>query len=598
MHLLDYSMILIYMLAVLAIGFYFSRNENSSEEYLLGGRNMPFIAIGLSCMMSLLSSISIVMTPGEIYRHGLTLYSFSLLNIIFAIPAYLLFVRFYFKLKSFTPYDYLEHRYDRLVRTVIAATILYTKTLYLGLVLFTTSKIFQGAYGWDAWQTILLVGIIGSVYTIMGGMKAVVWSDVMQFVVLAGGFVIVVVILCVNIDGGAWGAITYAFENGRGVPQFANPEFYKVTPYIRLTFWLLFANVIWGPIGDACSNQILIQRLLSTKNWKEGFKAQIVSSLSAIPFLLVLQFVGLALFTFYSQNPDPGLKDADGIFFHFVANNLPSPLPGIFMAAMLAAIMSTLDSGMNSMATIWLKEIHQKYLNKNMDGATEVKVSRWATLIVGVIAISLALLLDGSAKWLGQSAVEVGTLFGALITITTAAFLFAIFSKRANSTMIWVLNFIGIGQTVVAKFWYASSRFDMLNWKAGQALGWAGRLPWYYVVIPLGIGMLIISFWLMMKEYRKHKIMIALLMLGSVFMGAFLGMLLWFAFSNIYITDMPLARSFAFTLPIPINIAVGLIILRFCPVQPKEKWQGLTIWTINDEILLKDENMIKESQQK
>jgi len=141
-HFLDYAVIVIYMLAVLGIGFYFSRNEKNSEDYLLGGRNMPYVAIGLSCVMSLLSSISIVMVPGEIFSNGLALFFLAPFGLILTIPFYLIFTRFYFKLGSFTPYEYLEYRYDKKVRTLIAVIGLYTRISYLGMVLFTTSKIF------------------------------------------------------------------------------------------------------------------------------------------------------------------------------------------------------------------------------------------------------------------------------------------------------------------------------------------------------------------------------------------------------------------------------------------------------------------------
>jgi Na+/proline symporter len=328
MHYIDYAVIAAYMLAVVGIGFYFSRNEKSSEDYLLGGRNMPYLAIGLSCMMSLTSSISIVMIPGEIFRNGLTLFIGGFLSILLIIPCFLVFTRFYFKLGSFTPYEYLEFRYDRNVRTLVACTSLYLRISYLGMVLYTTSKIFEGAYGWEYWQTILLVGIIGIAYTVMGGMKAVVWTDVLQFFVLALGFIVIVAVLCGNIEGGAWGAVSYAFEHGRGVPQFSTADFYKVSPYVRLTFWMLLLGIITSVISDATTDQITIQRLLSTKDWKAGLKSQVTNALTGLPFSLALWFVGLALFTYYTQHPDPGLKDADGALFRFISTKLPSPMGG------------------------------------------------------------------------------------------------------------------------------------------------------------------------------------------------------------------------------------------------------------------------------
>ena len=589
MHFLDYSVMIIYMLAVLGIGIYFSRNENNSDDFLLGGRSMPYLAIGLSCMMSLLSSVSIVVVPGEIFKNGLTLFSLSgTLGLFLAIPCFLLFMRFYFKLGSFTPYEYLEYRYSKSVRAIIAISSLYTRTLYLGMVLYTTSKIFEGAYGWPAWLTILMVGIIGAAYTVMGGMKAVVWSDVMQFFVLCGGFIVVIVVLCMKIDGGPWGAITYAIGHGRGMPQYSNIDFYKLSPYIRLTFWLLLYNAIIGPLTTACSDQIVIQRFLSTKNWKEGLKSQVVATFTAFPFILILWFVGLAIFTFYSQNPDSSVKSADGIFFHFIANNLPSPMPGVFMAAMLAAIMSTLDSGMNSMATIWLKEVHQKYINKNMDSLQEVKVSRWATLFVGVIAVILGLLLDSSGKWLAQSAAEIGVIFTVLGAIILPAFLFAILSSRASTGLIWLLTAYSVGDTVAAKTWYALSRATKQAWKTGDGLSWAGPINIWYALVPLIIGFVILALWYLLKKQKKQILNWTLLLLAALFFGITQGMALWVIYSNTAITIEPLARSFAFDLPC--TLIAGFIALRFSPIQAREKYQGLTLSTINEPIIKKLES--------
>lgn len=589
MYFLDYSVMIIYMLAVLGIGAYFSRNEKDSSDFLLGGRNMPYLAIGLSCMMSLLSSVSIVVTPGEIFNHGLTLFSLSsTLGLFLAIPCFLLFIRFYFKLGSFTPYEYLEYRYNKSIRALIAVSSLYTRILYLGMVLYTTSKIFEGAYGWSAWVTILLVGIIGTAYTVMGGMKAVVWTDVMQFFVLAGGFIVVIVFLCLKIDGGAWKAVTYALEHGHGMPQYTTVDFYKISPYIRLSFWILLYNAIIAPLTTACSDQILIQRFLSTKNWKEGFKSQIVATCSAFPFILILWFVGLALFTFYNQNPNADITNADGIFFRFIAENLPSPMPGVFMAAMLAAIMSTLDSGMNSMATVWLKEIHQKYINKTMNSTDEVKISRWATMMVGIVAVILGLLLDSSGKWLTQSAVEIGVIFALIGTIILPVFLFAVLSPRANASLIWLLMAFSVGDSITAKVWYALSRSTTQAWSAGKPLSWAGPLNFGYVAAFLLTGLAGLALWYLLRKRRKKVLNWILLILISLSAGITLRLLIWAVYSNLQITDKPMALSFAFDLPL--TLIAGLIALRFCPKQPRENYQGLTLGTINEPIIKKLES--------
>ncbi len=585
---LDYAVMSIYLIAVVVIGIYFSRDEKNSSDYLLGGRKMPVMAIGISVMMSLLSSISIVAVPGEIFNHGLTLYTFNLLLPIMAIPAFLIFIRFYFKLNSFTPYEYLEKRYNSKVRVVVAASALYSRFLYLGTILFATSKMFEGAFQWPAEVTILLVGIIGVTYTVLGGMKAVVWSDVMQFFVLAVGVVIILTILCLRIDGGAVGAVTYAFEHGRNLDYMKRADFYYYSPYVRFSFWILLWNAIYGPLTMAASDQVVVQRMLSVKTWKHALKAQILSSAITIPTSLMLFFIGLAVFTFYGQNPDPaiGPRNGDIAFFSFIRNYMPSPLLGLFMAGMLAAIMSSLDSSLNSAAALWLKEFHQKYINKKLTDANEVKISRIATLIFGIAAILFGLLMGGSSKILSQSVVEVTTIFYLFAVATMPAFLFAVFSRRANSTLVWLLTAYGFGSAWADKIWYALSTYSKNNWKAGEAFGWAGPLEASYLFFSLCIALTLVVIWFVVRRTKGWGFGMGLA--AALGMGFFQNILVWYAYSNTLITDVPLARSFAFSLPI--SLFFGVIALFFCKIPSREKYFGLTLATVNEEMLVEGEN--------
>ena len=582
---IDYIIIAVYMAVVIGVGFLFTSKNETTENYLLGGRNMPVFAIGLSCMMSLLSSISIVVVPGEIYNNGATLYLFSLLTLALQIPAYLLFTRFYFKLGSFTPYEYLEYRYNSSVRALIAVSAFYSRVLYLGMVLYTTSKIFEGAYGWDAWFTIVFVGVIGVFYTVLGGMKAVVWTDVIQFFVLFFGLGFTVVVLCLNIEGGALGAITYSFKTGHGVPQLFEPDFYKITPYVRLLFFLMLWNALTGPLSGACSDQINIQRLLATKDWQSGFRAQIISTLLGILSTLVLLFIGFAIYSYYSQHLDPIVTRSGGdiAFFRFVSTKLPTPMPGIFMAAMLAAIMSTLDSGINSMATVWLKEFHVKFINRHLTPAQEVTVSRLATFWVGAFSIVLAMGIQFSGKWLQQSVAEVGTIFGILGAATVPAFLLAVLTKRANTALVWGYTFFSFGEIIAKNSWYVFSRTAEQAWYRDPTLafGWAGKLSAVYLIVPLMAGFVMCAPWLL-KELRQSRWVKLLALLGLVWFGAALPIAQWYIFSNYYVVDVPLSRSFAFGLPL--SFIGAFIVVWFCPVQPDKKWRGLTLSTINEKI--------------
>ena len=191
-----------------------------------------------------------------------------------------------------------------------------------------------------------------------------------------------------------------------------------------------------------------------------------------------------AIYTYYRQNPDPALGpgSGDAAFFHFVSTQLPSPVPGLFMAAMLAAIMSTLSSGMNSMAAVWLKEIHQKFINRNLAPSAEVTVSKYATLLIGVFAVGLALALELSGQWLTQSVSEVGTIFYLIGAAILPAFLFAVLSSRANAKLIWGYTAFAFGEGVAMNLWYALSRSSEQAWRLDPAagFGWAGKLDFCY----------------------------------------------------------------------------------------------------------------------
>ena len=547
---------------------------------------MPAWAIGIACMMSLFSSISIVQVPGEIFNHGMTYFVTALITPVISIPCYMLFAKFYFRLNSFTPYEYLEYRYDKTVRGVVALASFYTKVIYIGMVLYTSAKIFEGAFHWPAWFSILLVAFVGISCCFIGGSKAVVWTDVFQAIITFGGLLIVCGILCWKIKGGLIGAVSVALKDGHGMPQFGEAEFYTLSPYVRLLFWTLAYGTVANCLTNACSNQIAIQRYLSCKNWKEGLKSQLISILSGLGFTFLLFFIGLALYTYYKQNPDPqiGVRGGDLALFHFVRSYLPSPLTGLFIAAMLAAIMSTVSGATNAMAGVYMKEFHAKFFNKNMDGKKEFSILRRATVIIGIFSVLLALALDFAGSWLKQSVTEVGAIFNLLGAIILPAFLCAVLSRRANAALVWATTFFSIGENVALNVWYALSRSDAQAWQEDPTLGfgWAGRLDFVYVWPFFLLTALLLFPWFI-KKIRSQMWVKGMAVLGITVLGAAVGMVLWYGFSQYFIKMTPLARSFSFGLPIPLLAALGA--LKFCPVQPREKWQGLTLDTIEQEIL-------------
>lgn len=564
---INYLTIIIYMGAIVGMGYWFSRRENTSDEYLLGGRKIPWWAVGISYYMSLASTISLVMVPGEIYNNGLSLFVLSILFPITVLLGFFLCVRFFFKLKSFTPFEYLERRYDSRVRLVVSLIYFWIRIAYISMVLFASAKVFEGAAGWSVWMTIPLVAIIGIVYTVLGGIRAVIWTDVFQFVALFGGLAVAIIICTSLVDGGVMGVLSYSFEHGRGPERFAEADFYHFDPYIRLCFWFILLSTIMDSIFYPCADQITIQRLLSTGSYKEAKKAAYMNSFLEIPLTLMLWFVGLAIFTYYSQNVDPRVTSGDGALFTFISTKMPTPLPGLMLAAMLAAAMSTLDSGMNSLSTVVLKDFYLKYLNPSATEEKQVKLARILTIAIGAFAIVVALSIAGVASNLGETVAEAFAIWGSFQVLLAPAFFITVTSRKITSFGIWLGLFTGIGVNS-----------GMITWYLKSQSGWIGAISHNWILIPLSVGVLSLVLTIVLKSRGSNQAF-RVLVVAVCALGYTLSTGLWYYYGRF--TDggelsfqwVTFPGAFAF-------FVVGYSSMLFIKAPDKEKHEGLTLWSI------------------
>jgi SSS family transporter len=455
----DYSVMVLYLLAVMGIGVWFSRGKSDTESYLLGGRNMPWWLIGISYVVSLLSTLTMVGIPGEAYSNGVTLAIGNLISPFCAILAFHIFVRFYFVNRVFTPFDYLERRFSAGIRVLAAGYFWLSRTIYIGLVLYASAKVFTGACNWPVWITILTVGGIGTLYTLLGGFKAVVWSDFIQFIVLTAGIGMVVVYAVAEVPDGVVGVITYAFEHGRGASEVTEASFYGLGFNARVTIFGLVAVIFNEQLFLSSSDQIALQRLLSTSSYRQAKRAMYTSVLLVTPLVLVLWFLGLAIFSFYGQLP-AGQRPEQGdlALFRFIATQLQTPIPGLIIAAMLSAIMSTLDSGINSLATVATKDFYIRFFRPNATESNQVAFSRAITLITGVLAILIGLGLNLTSEGIGATVLETAMAWAALSVALPPVFLLGIISRRATSGDALVQLIVGWVVTASMLLWYLTSQ--------------------------------------------------------------------------------------------------------------------------------------------
>jgi sodium-coupled monocarboxylate transporter 8/12 len=449
---LDYAVIIAYLILAIAIGLFFSKKENDTEEYFLGGRRMPTFIIAVSILVTLFSAISFVAVPGEAFTNGLSWSIPSLLAPIGTIIGFSLFIRFYFRTKVFTPFQYLEERFCPGIRLFISITFLLMRLMYLGVVIYASAKVFKGAAGWSLVSTILIVGAVSTFYTTLGGMKAVVWTDFVQFLILVLGVSFAVWKLISLSPGGLYGIIDYSFSHDHGFNALKSSTLFSFSPYERFTVWLLTASMIANYTFMFGADQMTVQRLLSTSSYKDARKATLQKVLMALPFISVFWLIGLGLFTYYNTiaagTLPAGITPSE-IFSYFIARELPSPISGLLIAAMLAAVMSTADSGMNSLSAVFVKDIYKRFIHPEASTDHELRLSRIMTVAWGVFFTVFALFISFLSESTATSIFEAVGIWGALSCVAGGTFLLGVSSRRAHSGTIIVSSIASMATVII-----------------------------------------------------------------------------------------------------------------------------------------------------
>lgn len=388
-------------LAVLLIGIgaYHSRRQKTAENYFVADRNMSPFLVGISLYATICSTLTYLGLPGEVVQNGpvyllLTLAAFPVVYLVVGYRVIPLIMR----LKVTSAYELLELRLGFHVRLACSAAFLLTRFVWMGLMLYTTSLILVTVMGWDPALIpliSLITGVITTAYALVGGYAAVVITDVLQFFVLLLGAIATVACITVLMGGfGAWWPTQWA---GHWAPQ----PFFSPDPHVRVTMVGTFVGTIIWWVCTSASDQMAVQRFLSTRDVPMARRALLHNCIAAGSVVVVLCLVGFAVLGFYQANPGfiPAhlslAKNGDALFPHFVGHFLPAGLPGLVVSGLLAAAMSSLSSGINSSATILVKDFVETLApDGQRTEATRVKQARLLALGVGVAAIAASLLAD------------------------------------------------------------------------------------------------------------------------------------------------------------------------------------------------------------
>ena len=328
--------------------------------------------------------------PGWSFGHDLGL-AWTYLGPILAAPLVIgIFVPFYSGLRLYTAYEYLERRFDVSVRLVVSGLFQFLRVIHVAIAIYAPSLALSLVTGLPVWQCVFVIGVLTTIYTSFGGVKAVIWTDVIQFATIWVGVGLILVSALSRIDGGLGAVYRMAHEAGR--LKFWNPS---LNPAEATALWPCLIGGMTLNLATLTTDQALIQRLFTTRSQRDARRSILVNGFLQAPLLLLLSGVGIVLFAFYRQHPGQlaGLSTADAIVPFFAMEHLPRAVPALVVAAIFAASMAVMSAGINSLSTATTVDFYQRLLRPDAAPEHLARFGRAATAFWGVTGTLLALFM-------------------------------------------------------------------------------------------------------------------------------------------------------------------------------------------------------------
>lgn len=423
----DYLVVTLYLLLMIGIGLWTSRHQLTTDDYFRGGQRIPGWAAGLSIYGTQLSAITFMAIPAKAYATDWS-YFILQLTIIMVIPIITnYFIPFYRNLQITSAYEYLELRFSYLVRAMASMLYIMLQVGRLAIVLLLPSLALTLVTGINVNICILMMGFVTIFYTMKGGIEAVIWTDVVQVVVLLGGALACLVIIPLQLhDGPAeiWQTIQ---ENNKLNIINLNFTFNEPTLWVVLIGGIAINVITYG------ADQTVVQRYLTTQDEESSKRSMRLGAWLALPSALIFFSLGTMLYLFYRENPEKvnfQLQSQDAIFPWYIVTELPGGVSGLLIIAVFAAAMSSLSSSLNSMSTAIITDFYRRFLPKKE--STYLRVAQLLTLVIGILGTGLALIMAtwGIASLWDQFNLILGLFTGGL----GGLFILGIFTKKANAT--------------------------------------------------------------------------------------------------------------------------------------------------------------------
>jgi len=375
------------MIGVTAFGSSFYRKNKSSAAFTLGNSAIPGWVVTMSIFATFVSSISFLALPGNAFQSNWNAFVFSLSIPVASYMAVKFFVPLYRKANSPSAYTYLETRFGPWARIYASACYLLTQIMRMGTILYLLALPVNAMFGWNIVVIIVVTGLAVMLYSLLGGIQAVVWTDAIQGIIMISGAVLCVIYIFFSMPEGPG----QVFEIAREHNKFSLGSFSLSLK--ESTFWVVLVYGIFINLNNYGIDQNYVQRYMASKSDREAKRSALFGGLLYIPVSLVFFMIGTALFSYYTAQPDALPAEfaeasmSDRVFPFFIVNNLPAGFTGLLIASIFAAGMSTISTSINSGSTVILTDYYKRYVKKTVTDKDSMKVLYISSLVFSVIGI-------------------------------------------------------------------------------------------------------------------------------------------------------------------------------------------------------------------
>ncbi|OAM88090.1 sodium/solute symporter [Termitidicoccus mucosus] len=464
----DIAVILAYFAGTLALGLWISRRNRDSERYFLGGRNFPGWIIGISFIGAMISSVTFIALPADSFKTAWLRFLPNLaFPVVVLISAYV-FIPFFRRGTVTSAYQYLALRFGPSISAYGAAVFLVAQIVRTATIVYLVAVLMSAMIGLGIPQCILIAGGVTAIYTIKGGFEAVIWTDVIQTLILVTGSVVILSLIIYNIPGGLGQLITEASASGKLSLRDLNPATGLLDPTgagfslsektATMLILVGFTQYLAGKL-----NQESVQRWCSSRSAREARKSMLVLGLASLPIWAIFMFIGTGLWVYYRHFPDPvaaeilaGTQKAELILPHFIVTVMPVGLVGLVISSALAAAMSALSSAINSASMVMVNDIYRAHMAKGRGESHYLRAGRLASLLVSLVMIAGAYLFHISdAKTLTDLNIVVTAIVGGGIS---GAFLLGMLTRRGDARAVLT----GIAVTLAFSLYALLMQFNIL----------------------------------------------------------------------------------------------------------------------------------------